>query len=213
MKKTLVLLVLFLALAMILALAACGAAGKGDPTLVRGTVDGLNYQNESLGLGCTLEGDWHVFSDEELAEMSGTTAEIFNDPEKYQKLLESSNVIQDFNATHTSGANINIVFERLNAIGNALLSEEQYQELAVTTLEKTFSDMAGVSDVTVEKQIYSIAGTPHPGTLTVAATANGNYYSQQVYIKTGKHMAVITLSSFFEEDPPFMLGFFYGLEK
>ena len=87
MKK---ILVLFLALAMILALAACGAAGKGDPTLVRGTVDGLNYQNESLGLGCTLEGDWHVFSDEELAEMSGTTAEIFNDPEKYQKLLESS---------------------------------------------------------------------------------------------------------------------------
>ena len=103
MKKTLILL---LALALIVSLAACGQqAPKGtlttqtpaaestdtpaeptdapaevedDPMTASVTI-GNRYENPSLGIGVELDADWLIFNEDELAQLSGLTAEMFSD--------------------------------------------------------------------------------------------------------------------------------------
>ncbi len=203
---------LLLALCLTLALAACGSSdGQNASVLTKGSVDGFRYENESLRLGCELDEDWYIYSDEELAALIGESLEAYKDPEKYKQLVERADLIQDFNAVYLNGASINILFEKLNAIGNVLYDEEEYRNTAVDELKKSYLQISGVSDATVTANDFSLAGSSHPGTFSAVTTGNGTLYSQQTYIKVGKSMAVITMSSYFDTDIEVMADLFFPL--
>lgn len=207
MKK---LFALILSLAMLFALAACGSS-ESTPELTRGTVNGSRYESSFLGVGCELDSSWTVSSDEELAELMGQAVENLENPDKYQKMLESASIIQDFNAVHSSGASVNIVFEKLSG-ANRLLDEDQYCDLSIPTLETTYTDL-GLNDVKAEKNEFSFAGVTHPGSLTTGTIYGISYYCQQIYIKNGSYMGVVTITCFNESDIAAIAGYFYALDK
>ena len=206
MKK---LFALILALAMLFALAACGSEGTAE--LTRGTVTGSRYESSFLGIGCELDESWHVFSDEELAELMNVGVEMYSDPEKYRSLIESADVLQDFNASDGSGASVNIVFQKLSG-ASRLVDEDQYRDLSASALETTFTD-AGLSNVAVVKNEIDLVGVTRPGTLATGTMYGLGFYSQQIYIKGSGYMAIITISSFHEEDIAALTGCFFALDK
>lgn len=170
---------------------------------------GTRYENETLGIGLQLDDEWYIYNDEELAQLSGATADMFSD-EKYQEMLENAKVFTDFFAQHNSGASINVSFENLGLLYGAALDEEQYRDLAIQGLEPAYTS-AGFTDITVEKNTVDFAGAEHLGILTHCQVQGTDYYVQQVIIKAGTHMGVISLCCFVQDVTPYMADFFYAL--
>lgn len=170
---------------------------------------GTRYENESLGIGVVLDETWTVYNDEQLAELSGLTADMFSD-EKYKEMMENSNSFTDFFAQHSSGATINVMFENLGLLYGTVMSEEQYRTAALQNLSGAY-ESAGFENVEIVENTVDFAGAERIGLLT-SCTVNGvNYYVQQVIIKAGNHMGIVSLCCFVQDDTPLMATFFYPL--
>ena len=170
---------------------------------------GTRYENESLGIGVVLDETWTIFNDEQLAELSGLTADMFSD-EKYKDMMENSNSFTDFFAQHSSGATINVMFENLGLLYGSVMSEEQYRTAALQNLSGAY-ESAGFENVEIVENTVDFAGAERVGLLT-SCTVNGvNYYVQQVIIKAGNHMGIVSLCCFVQDDTPLMASFFYPL--
>ena len=118
---------------------------------------GTRYENESLGIGLVLDETWTIYNDEQLAELSGLTADMFSD-EKYKEMMENSNSFTDFFAQHSSGASINVMFENLGLLYGSVMSEEQYRTAALQNLSGAY-ESAGFENVEIVENTVDFAGT------------------------------------------------------
>lgn len=184
-------------------------AEEEQPSEVTQEAAGMRYENENIGVGVLLDEDWVIYNDEQLAQLSGLTADMFSD-EKYKEMMEKSNSFTDFFAQHSSGASMNVMFENLGLLYGSVLSEEQYRTAAMQNLPGAY-ESAGFENVQIEENTVEFAGAERVGIHT-SCTVNGvNYYVQQVLIKAGSHMGIISLCCFVQDDTPLMASFFYPL--
>ena len=184
-------------------------AEEEQPSEVTEEAAGIRYENENIGVGVLLDEDWVIYNDEQLAQLSGLTAEMFSD-EKYKEMMEKSNSFTDFFAQHSSGASMNVLFENLGLLYGSVLSEEQYRTAAMQNMAGAY-ESAGFENVQIEENTVDFAGAERVGIHT-SCTVNGvNYYVQQVLIKAGSHMGIISLCCFVQDDTPLMASFFYPL--
>ena len=180
-----------------------------QPSEVTEEAAGIRYENANIGVGVLLDEDWVIYNDEQLAQLSGLTAEMFSD-EKYKEMMEKSNSFTDFFAQHSSGASMNVLFENLGLLYGSVLSEEQYRTAAMQNMAGAY-ESAGFENVQIEENTVDFAGAERVGIHT-SCTVNGvNYYVQQVLIKSGSHMGIISLCCFVQDDTPLMASFFYPL--
>ena len=180
-----------------------------QPSEVTQEAAGMRYENENIGVGVLLDEDWVIYNDEQLAQLSGLTADMFSD-EKYKEMMEKSNSFTDFFAQHSSGASMNVMFENLGLLYGSVLSEEQYRTAAMQNMAGAY-ESAGFENVQIEENTVEFAGAERVGIHT-SCTVNGvNYYVQQVLIKAGSHMGIISLCCFVQDDTPLMASFFYPL--
>lgn len=184
-------------------------AEEEQPSEVTQEAAGMRYENENIGVGVLLDEDWVIYNDEQLAQLSGLTADMFSD-EKYKEMMEKSNSFTDFFAQHSSGASMNVMFENLGLLYGSVLSEEQYRTAAMQNMAGAY-ESAGFENVQIEENTVEFAGAERIGIHT-SCTVNGvNYYVQQVLIKAGSHMGIISLCCFVQDDTPLMASFFYPL--
>ena len=184
-------------------------AEEEQPSEVTEEAAGMRYENANIGVGVLLDEDWVIYNDEQLAQLSGLTAEMFSD-EKYKEMMEKSNSFTDFFAQHSSGASMNVLFENLGLLYGSVLSEEQYRTAAMQNMAGAY-ESAGFENVQIEENTVDFAGAERVGIHT-SCTVNGvNYYVQQVLIKSGSHMGIISLCCFVQDDTPLMASFFYPL--
>lgn len=217
MKK---LTAMLLVLVMMLSLCACGeknVSGTVSPQEEQTEVDfqlgvttGGKYESTFLGIGCSLDDSWSFASQEELAQMIGATAEMF-DNEEYAEQMKNTDMFYDMAAAADDGlVNINIIIQNMGLLYGMALSEEKYIEVSQEGLEEQLSS-AGFTLEGVEAGTVTFAGQERSG-LHITCTYQGiAYYCQQVYIKQGNYMSVITLASFFEDDTDAMLDYFYAV--
>ena len=217
MKK---LTAMLLVLVMMLSLCACGeknVSGTVSPQEEQTEVDfqlgvttGGKYESTFLGIGCSLDDSWSFASQEELAQMIGATAEMF-DNEEYAEQMKNTDMFYDMAAAADDGlVNINIIIQNMGLLYGMALSEEKYIEVSQEGLEEQLSS-AGFTLEGVEAGTVTFAGQERSG-LHITCTYQGiAYYCQQVYIKQGNYMSVITLASFFEDDTDSMLDYFYAV--
>lgn len=217
MKK---LTAMLLVLVMMLSLCACGeknVSGTVSPQEEQTEVDfqlgvttGGKYESTFLGIGCSLDDSWSFASQEELAQMIGATAEMF-DNEEYAEQMKNTDMFYDMAAASDDGlVNINIIIQNMGLLYGMALSEEKYIEISQEGLEEQLSS-AGFTLEGVEAGTVTFAGQERSG-LHITCTYQGiAYYCQQVYIKQGNYMSVITLASFFEDDTDAMLDYFYAV--
>lgn len=228
MKKT---VILILMLALTLSLCACGGpsakdvlAGSPEPaetsapaesqenTLPKGTVtvtaDSARYENAWLGLACGLNEDWYIYSEEEMAQTAGLTAEQYEGT-AYEEMLKKSDMFYDFFAARTDGtANISVNFSYTGTVIS--VDMDKYLEMLIPQL-KSAVEAGGMSDVTITKNTVTFAGSERTGLLLHAKTQGMDYYAQQLYFFVGPRVATLNLGTFLEDNTAELLELFEAL--
>ena len=220
---------MFLALMLILSLCACGeknVSGTLSPqesqtgaaeTVEEPEVDfqlgvttGGKYENAFLGIGCSLDDSWTFAGQEELAQMIGTTAELFDD-EKYAEKAESLDMVQDMYASTNEGMEtINVLIQNMGLLYGAAISEEKYVELGVEEMKEAVGS-AGFELQSIETGTTTFAGEEHYVLHVFCTYQDIPYYCHQILVKQGNYMAIVTFASFFEDTTESLAEYFYAL--
>lgn len=184
---------------MLVFMSGCGAfapAGSSDGTagadreFVRGTVSGDVFTSEFAGLSFTLPEGWSFYSDEQLSELGGITADLLEgeDGDALSEAMESGQVIYDFFASSPDGlSTVNVTVEDLSATGNSSIGESAYAGISKSRLADSFESM-GFSLKSSEKTTVTLAGTKHSGIEIAGEYSERLFYETVVCVKVGKYM-------------------------
>lgn len=229
MKNTKRIAALIMALVMVFALCACSSdddtKGKVEPgtttpvveesaapdkSLELGSVTGGKYENAYFGFGCELDDQWTYASEDQLLSMVQATADFIDD-ENFKDEMLNADMFYDMMTVYYDGVtSMNVVVQNIGAAYGALLDEETMVDETIKVMPEQLAaasmDVQSCEHVTVE-----FAGADHDGILTHSTVNGGDMYQLQTYIKVGKYVAVVTMSSPLEDNLDPMLGFFYAV--
>lgn len=209
---------LVLALAMLLALTACGGSGAKEPQQpeepesILGVYDETTYvyTNEFAGLGCRMDENWTVLDQEQIAEVMGLASQLVTD-EDAKNMLENSGTVQPFYALTEEGlVTVNLGIENLGLLYGTLLDEKAYAERGVDQLGPALESM-GMTDVTTEITTMSFAGGNHTAIRLHGAFQGVDFYETLVCVKVNSYIAVVTAGSYLEDKTEAVLDMFYAI--
>ena len=216
MKK---LIAVLLALCTVFALCACGSgpevggsvtSGEDDSSFQLGTINGGVYENSYLGVGISLDGSWSIYDQEQLAQLVGWTAEQYDD-EKYAEQIKNADIFYDLFASADNGlVSINVIIQNLGLLYGTVIDEDKLVDMTLEQMDEQLQS-AGFSDISAEKVTVNFAGAECAGIKSSSIYQDTDYFTQQVFIKHGKYMAIFTVSSFFEDITGDILSRFYGI--
>ncbi len=224
MKSSKRILSLIMALIMVFTLCACtsnddvkgktetGTSESAAPEkeLELGSVSGGKYENAYFGFGCELGELWTYASEEQLLSMVQATADLVDDENFKDELLNADMFYDMMTYFYDGVTNMNVIVQNIGAAYGALLDEDA---IAEQTAEVMLEQLAAASmDVqSCDKVSLNFAGAEHAGVRTHSITGGSDVYQLQAYVKTGKYVAIITMSSPLEDNIDAMLGFFYAV--
>ena len=161
MKKiTTRILSLILMVGLVFALVSCGSA----KTFTRGKTTGNTYKSDFLGLSFTKPGDWYFYSDDQIAQLLGTTTEILNDTAAFEAAAETQ-LIDFMAATEDGTNNVNVTFVK----GSMVTQVDASIDATMDTMKKEYEHLGGTCTVSAktERQLGKVAFTEV--TMTVSA--------------------------------------------
>lgn len=224
MKSSKRILSLIMALIMVFTLCACtsnddvkgktetGTSESAAPEkeLELGSVSGGRYENSYFGFGCELGELWTYASEEQLLSMVQATADLVDDENLKDELLKADMFYDMMTYFYDGVTNMNVIVQNIGAAYGALLDEdaiaEQTAEVMPEQLAAASMDVQSCEQVTVE-----FAGADHAGILIHSVANGSDVYQLQAFVKAGKYVAIITMSSPLEDNIDAMLGFFYAV--
>ena len=147
---------LLLALVMVFTLAAISPAAMAEDNFGTGTIEDNVYWNETMKIGCALDETWYFYSEEEIMETNGLTADMLEG--KIAEMIENGGAITDMFAQNMeTGATLNVVFERVSLANSLLYNEKNYIEASTATVEEALTQM-GIEDVAFTVQEAEFLG-------------------------------------------------------
>lgn len=177
----------------------------------RGTVEGNTYTSDFLGITATLDENWIIANDEQLAQLGGLVSDSFKD-EDIKKLLENGSTVYEFYALNqTDNSSVNITVQDLGSLGGIMVDEDAYADANLKGLPEVLSD-GGITVTKLEKTTVAFAGSTHAALTLEGTVSEVALYETIVLLKNGPYMAVVTAASFDEANPPAnLLALFKGL--
>ncbi len=174
-----------------LALCSCGAAGLPTMDEVKGSNDGSVYTNSYTGLKFTVSGAWRFLTDDEVAQITGTTQDILDEAGNGTDVTSQA---YDMMAMDDNTANnVNVMVQIVGDTGDADLDEILDQS------ESEILEMGasiGVSYSFSEHSEATLSGIEFKK-LTASAEMNGISYVQGCYIALVDGVAInVTLTSY-----------------
>ena len=91
------------------------------------------------------------------------------------------------------------------------MDEDKIVDMTLEQMDEQLQS-AGFSDISAGKITVNFAGAEHTGIKYSSLYQGADYFTQQVFIKHGKYMAIFTVSSFYEDITGDVLSQFYGIE-
>lgn len=224
MKNTKRILALVLALTMVFALCACTSdddvKGKTDPGVAEtaapekelelGNISGGRYENSYFGFGCELGELWTYANEEQLLSMVQATADLVDDENFKDELLKADMFYDMMTYFYDGVTNMNVIVQNIGAAYGALLDENAIAEQTAEVMPEQLA-AASMDVQSCEQVVVEFARADHAGIL-IHSTVNGSdVYQLQAFVKAGKYVAIITMSSPLEDNIDAMLGFFYAV--
>lgn len=199
---------LFLAFAMVFTLAAISPAARAEDSFGTGTIQDNVYWNETMKIGCALDETWYFYSEEEILEVNGMTAEALDG--EIAEIIESGGNLTDmFAQSMETGANVNVVFERVSLANSLLYNEKSYIEASFATVEDAFAQL-GIEDVEFTIQEMEFMGETHCSVLITGMYSGVPIYEQVVVVKDGRNFTVVTVFTVLEEELEQVLSCFFN---
>ncbi len=222
MKKILCLL---LASLMLLSLCSCfggkdedevrGEIVSGDkqntddekaPEFSLGSVASNTYNNDFLGLSCTLPSEWTFYSEAEILEINNIAGEFYD--EDVKKQLENATVIYDMYAVVAEkGNNINVNLEKLNVLQAAAVNIKTTLESQIDIIKSSYENM-GYTDVEIAYQKITVDGKELDGLKFSAKIQGIGFYGLCFTFLKENYLANVTLSTLQTDNTSEILGYF-----
>ena len=166
---------------------------SNDKEFSLGSVDGLTYESEFIGIGCKLENTWSFYSDEQIRQLNNATADLAGDD--YKKALENATIVYDmFAINNTQTENININLEKVNPITLASLDLKENFKKLYPTFTETYQNI-GYTDVEFEIDSVLIGGKKFTCLELSAESQNGELHQTSIAIKCNGYLASITVTA------------------
>ena len=177
MKKAFSLLLLLIS---VLSLFACAKNTYTEKEFTWGTVSGNQYVSEFAGITFTAPEGWAYYSDDEIAELSGVSADLLADNEKLKNAMLES-LIDAMAADPATGNNVNFTFENLKITTGLAMTDQKYAEAARQTLIAGYEQMG--AQVAVSEPAEFTLGGSTCRKLVAEVTLNGVSLRQYCYIR------------------------------
>lgn len=165
---------------------------ESEPQLSLGKTANNTYNNEFLGLSCTLPSEWTFYTDEQILELNSITADLVD--EEIAKSLENANLIYDMYAIKADGSNININLEKLNAVQLITLDIKATLESQIDTIKTAFEDI-GYTDFNAKYQKVTVDGKEFDALVYNAKIQGIDFYGNVITFRKGNYLANVTVSS------------------
>ena len=199
---------LLLALVMVFTLAAISPAARAEDNFGTGTIEDNVYWNETMKIGCALDETWYFYSEEEIMEANGLTADMLEG--KIAEMIENGGAITDMFAQNLeTGATLNVVFERVSLANSLLYNEKNYIEASIPTVEEAFAQM-GIEDMAFTVQEAEFLGETHTILQITGLYSGVPVYEQVAVVKDGRNFIVVTVFSVLEGEAEEVLSCFFN---
>lgn len=199
---------LLLALVMVFTLAAISPAARAEDNFGTGTIQDNVYWNETMKIGCALDETWYFYSEEEIMETNGLTADMLEG--KIAEMIENGGAITDMFAQNLeTGATVNVVFKRVSLANSLLYNEKNYIEASTATVEEALTQM-GIENVELTIQDMEFMGETHCAVLITGLYSDVPVYEQVAVVKDGRNFIVVTIFSVLEGEAEEVLSCFFN---
>ena len=199
---------LLLALVMVFTLAAISPAARAEDNFGTGTIEDNVYWNETMKIGCARDETWYFYSEEEIMEANGLTADMLEG--KIAEMIENGGAITDMFAQNLeTGATLNVVFERVSLANSLLYNEKNYIEASIPTVEEAFAQM-GIEDMAFTVQEAEFMGETHMILQITGLYSGVPVYEQVAVVKDGRNFIVVTVFSVLEGEAEEVLSCFFN---
>ena len=158
-----------------------------------GEVDNFTYKNKFFGIELPLDENWYIASDNELAQISSSVADVINNDVAKESIEDGKVIFIFYTENLNDGNSINIVAQKM-PLEN--LTASQIIDLQLDALKEEFVAM-GLKNISVEKTTVNFCGEQVPAVATYAESEEGVTMDQrQVFLLNKSICAVITLGTF-----------------
>ena len=181
-----------------------------------GKIDGNTYSNDFFGIGCELDDNWTVLSEEEIAERSGLTFDMLEEggmDDSARTAMENGNFVFDFFAQKLDNtAAINITVGNMGILYGTAMTEEGYID-ASTDQMITSVEALGYENITTEKTTVTLAGTDHAALNLTSEYLGISIYQTLVVLRKGVYIGCVAFSCGGEDVTKDLAALFYALDK
>lgn len=184
---------------------------QADTAFMGNLVDGT-YTNSFFGFRCELGESWTYASNEQLGSLVGITAEVVNDEDLAQAMLDSGVVYDMYASTQEGLVTASLAVENMGLVYGSLINEDTYVSISIGQLPAALESM-GLTNVTAEAGTVEFAGQEHAAVLVHGVLNGVDFYETMVCIKVDRYMGVVTVSCYYEDITENVLSLFQAYQS
>lgn len=190
------------------------APAEEKDTVSLGRMEGGVYTNKYAGFVCTLDTDWTFLTAEELQELPGETAKLFEGSELDASKIETATITDMMAENVMDLCSINVQYQKLSTaerIAFKMATEEEVIDELLKTKDTMVSayTSAGIEVASMEKKTVQFMGQERTVIYTAASIQGVPLYILQIMDYTkGSFGVIITLGTYLEDNTESLLSLF-----
>ena len=180
--------------------------GKNEPEFSLGKVASNTYENDYLGISCTLPAPWVFYSDDEIMALNNIVGDYLE--EEIADRIKNTSIIYDMYASVAeTGDSININLEKLNAVQVINLDIKKTLESQIDMIKSAYQNI-GYTDIQVNYQKVSIDGKEFDALKIIAKIQGIDFYGTCFAFRRGTYLANVSICSLQTDNFDTVSGYF-----
>lgn len=166
---------------------------SNEPEFSLGTSVNNTYNNDFLGLSCTLPSQWVFYTDEEILGLNNILGDYVD--EEIAEKIKNANIIYDMYASvPETGESININLEKLSAVQLINLDIKKVLEAQIDMIKTSYQNI-GYTDTEVTYQKVSVDGKEFDALKITAKIQGIDFYGTCFTFRKGIYLSTVTICS------------------